>query len=505
MIIPKFIIDQSIINAEIRVINSLLSQQRQLKQTLILYLEKISEGILNANDDQDSTSLVSCLNGIKMSFENIKGNIDTLLELRAFLEESSKLSAYDSKYFEKYNEDYIKIFEKISEDNIFYYTFMESILKYMSVVFDEAPPAKEKEPIIEDTKDDAQETEEEVIETYDFNLKDMVAEELLKETSLLEEFAAIAQATLEQFEEIQEKETASNTTDVENNNNTSVIDIKDDIFLEDTIINNELNISESTEEETKNLEDSLFTPVYIEELENDFDNLYENSDNSNMDTEEETFFDDTISDIEDPNEPPFIPEEITETEMTNKIQEELEEELNKVLIKDNNSKSKKKNSSKKSKKKKKQKDYTVIEDEDDNVFDSNTEIDPFKEKILLFSEKNNNIILPFSTEDLEEFFTSNPSKYTSMQDIIDKEYTLPFDIFKNPASARFKETYYLAKHKSNLSVSKATALASELYFNSQVDPVIIRACKNIDELYSYLACLERNHLEEFKPFKIIYN
>ena len=83
MIIPKFIIDQSIINAEIRVINSLLSQQRQLKQTLILYLEKISEGILNANDDQDSTSLVSCLNGIKMSFENIKGNIDTLLELRA--------------------------------------------------------------------------------------------------------------------------------------------------------------------------------------------------------------------------------------------------------------------------------------------------------------------------------------------------------------------------------------------------------------------------------------
>ena len=38
MIIPKFIIDQSIINAEIRVINSLLSQQRQLKQTLIFFL-----------------------------------------------------------------------------------------------------------------------------------------------------------------------------------------------------------------------------------------------------------------------------------------------------------------------------------------------------------------------------------------------------------------------------------------------------------------------------------
>ena len=29
-------------------------------------------------------------------------------------------------------------------------------------------------------------------------------------------------------------------------------------------------------------------------------------------------------------------------------------------------------------------------------------------------------------EDLEEYFSSNPSKYSSMQDIIDKEYTLPF-------------------------------------------------------------------------------
>lgn len=498
MIIPKFIIDQSIINAEIRVINSLLSQQRQLKQTLILYLEKISEGILNANDDQDSTSLVSCLNGIKMSFENIKGNIDTLLELRSFLEEASKLRAYDSKYFEKYNEDYIKIFEKISEDNIFYYSFMESILKYMSVVFEEVPPAEE-EPIIEDTKDDTQETEEEVIETYDFNLKDMVAEELLKETSLLEEFAAIAQATLEQFEEIQEKESSIN---IEINNDTNpVIEIKDDIYLEDTIIDDNLNVSESTEIETKNEEESLFTTVSLEELENNFDALYDNSNESNNDLEKETFFDDTIS-IEEPNEPSFIPEELSNDESTNKIEQELEEELNKVLTSD--TKSNNKNSSKKNKKKKKQKDYTVIDD-DENLLDLNVEHNPFKEKILLFSEKNNNIILPFSTEDLEEFFTSNPSKYTSMQDIIDKEYTLPYDVFKNPASARFKETYYLAKHKSNLSVSKATALASELYFNSQVDPVIIRACKNIDELYSYLACLERNHLDEFKYFKIVYN
>ena len=240
----------------------------------------------------------------------------------------------------------------------------------------------------------------------------------------------------------------------------------------------------------------------LDELENNFDTIYDNSNesnDSNNDIEKETFFDDTIS-IEEPNEPSFIPEELSSEESTNKIEQELEEELNKVLSSD--TKSNNKNSSKKKKKKKKQKDYTVIDDEETVL---NVEPDPFRENILLFSEKNNNIILPFSTEDLEEFFTNNPSKYSSMQDIIDKEYTLPYDVFKNPASARFKETYYLAKHKSNLSVSKATALASELYFNSQVDPVIIRACKNIDELYSYLACLERNHLDEFKYFKIVYN
>ena len=68
MIIPKFIIDQSIINAEIRVLNSLLCQQRQLKKTLVLYLEKISDSILNATDMEDATSLVSCLDGIKKKF-----------------------------------------------------------------------------------------------------------------------------------------------------------------------------------------------------------------------------------------------------------------------------------------------------------------------------------------------------------------------------------------------------------------------------------------------------
>lgn len=61
MIVSKFVIDKNIINNEIKVLNNVLNQQRQLKKTLLLYLEKISEGIYNATDPQDSNSLISCL------------------------------------------------------------------------------------------------------------------------------------------------------------------------------------------------------------------------------------------------------------------------------------------------------------------------------------------------------------------------------------------------------------------------------------------------------------
>ena len=100
--------------------------------------------------------------------------------------------------------------------------------------------------------------------------------------------------------------------------------------------------------------------------------------------------------------------------------------------------------------------------------------------------------------------SNNPEKYSSIQDIIGKEYTVPLKNFKNHAISRFKETYNLAKNKSGFSVLKSLSLANELLFASNVDPVIIRACKNINELYIYLSCLEDNILNEFRCFKIVY-
>ena len=313
MIGSKFILDENIINDELDTLNNILNQQRQLKKTLFLYLEKLSESLSNATDTHDTTSLISCLETIKKNFENIKENIDKIKELKKYLLDSLKLDFFDPIYFEKYNKDFKSLFNKISEDNIFYYTFMESILKHMTVNFP------------------------------DFN---------------------------------------SNT-------------IKD--------------ISNSIE----------LTPNVVSE------------------------------------------KVLDETEIKNKI--------NKLQ---------------------------------NNINHENLHLN---ENVLLVSEKNKNVVLPYSTVELELFFSDHPEKYSSIQDIVDKEYTLPLKYYKHAAISRFKEAFYLARKKSKLSFLKSLSLANEVFFNSNLNPAIITACRNVDELYIYLSCLDDNALDKFNCFKIVYD
>lgn len=306
MIGSKFVIDKNIINDELETLNNILYQQRQLKKTLLLYLEKLSEGLSNATDPHDATSLISCLETIKKSFENIKSNIDKIIELKKYLLDSLKINFYDPTYFEKYNKEFKEFFNKVSEDNVFYYTFMESIIKYMTVSFPEVNSNFAK---------------------YGFNSP--------------------------------------------KSNNLS------------------------------------------------------------------------------------------------------KEDLNKSKI-----------------------DYSS----DD--FENNLHLN---ENVLFVSEKNKNVVLPYSTIELEIFFSDHPEKYSSIQDIVDKEYTLPLKYYKHAAISRFKEAFYLARKKSKLSFFKALSLANEVFFNSNLNPAIITACRNIDELYIYLSCLDDNVLDQFNCFKIVYD
>ena len=126
------------------------------------------------------------------------------------------------------------------------------------------------------------------------------------------------------------------------------------------------------------------------------------------------------------------------------------------------------------------------------------------ENTLIISENRKKIILPYKIENLKEKLLQNQDLYSSLDDVIDKNYTLPIEYYRFTPIARFKEGFKLVKEKAKGSKIKALALGFELFTNYNLHPAIITACNSIDELDIYLACLEENNLDDFPFFNIIY-
>lgn len=122
---------------------------------------------------------------------------------------------------------------------------------------------------------------------------------------------------------------------------------------------------------------------------------------------------------------------------------------------------------------------------------------------LLISQKQNKVFLPYNVSELKEKLYKN-KKYNNIQEIINNEYIIPFDRYKNSIISRFKEAYNLMRKKEKASITDSLDLALELSFNSLLNPAIITACKNLDELDIYLDCLSSNELDKFNIFKIKY-
>ena len=127
------------------------------------------------------------------------------------------------------------------------------------------------------------------------------------------------------------------------------------------------------------------------------------------------------------------------------------------------------------------------------------------ENTLIISEKKGKIFLPYTLSLLNDILMDNPEKYSSIEDVIEKEFTLPFESFKNPAIARFREAFKLIRKKEKESVKDAFDLGMELLFNYDLHPAIISGCKNIDELDIYLDYLETNEIDKFDCFKIVFD
>ncbi|MBP3596269.1 MAG: hypothetical protein J6J60_02555 [Clostridia bacterium] len=124
--------------------------------------------------------------------------------------------------------------------------------------------------------------------------------------------------------------------------------------------------------------------------------------------------------------------------------------------------------------------------------------------VLKISEKTGYVYLPYLVKDLQKIVQENPKKYSSLKDLIKKNYVIPIKYYRNSSSARFKEAYKLIRKREKGNIIEALNLAFELFLNYNLNPAIISACRNLDELDIYLDCLKDNEIEQFYCFDIIY-
>lgn len=122
---------------------------------------------------------------------------------------------------------------------------------------------------------------------------------------------------------------------------------------------------------------------------------------------------------------------------------------------------------------------------------------------LVVSEKSKKVFLPFTKNEISLYLEQYPNSYTSLKDVIRKEFVLSLDYYiKHPVIARFREAYSLIRDREAKSVIDAFKFAIDIMFRYELNPVIIAACKTQEQLEHYMACLEKNKLDDFKDFEI---
>ena len=124
-------------------------------------------------------------------------------------------------------------------------------------------------------------------------------------------------------------------------------------------------------------------------------------------------------------------------------------------------------------------------------------------RTLLISAETQKVYLPYTIEDVMKKLNSS-TEYQTPKEVIENEYTLPLSTFKMPIISRFKEAYRFMRVKEKSSIYAAIDLGLELMFNSNLNPAVIRAAKDLKELNIYLDCLYENEVDKFDCFKIVY-
>lgn len=125
---------------------------------------------------------------------------------------------------------------------------------------------------------------------------------------------------------------------------------------------------------------------------------------------------------------------------------------------------------------------------------------------LIISERKNKVYLPYKITELMKYVESYPNVYESLANVVEQEFILPFNYFsKHPFKSRFTETYNLIRNREGYSAMSAIQFGLKLIPKTNLNPVVIAACKNQTELKSLLYHLDEDDLNNFKYFNIIFD
>lgn len=471
-------------------LNTLLEQQRHIKKTLLAYLEKISAYINNSNSPENAATITPRLADVQDIFENIKNIIDKILELKQFLENVSNSSSSSVITFEKYYETQLELEKQIYKNNDLYNSFIENTKSFITLDLSDLDFSIPEAFFITDELENKEQTEEKYFDEFSAVEDVTISSEIVEETNTSTN--ETINTTTDNNEEIVVEEITESSESIE-----TIENPEENTFLEDTPVidktpiliedNSDISKELSNDDSAPFMEDTIIESNFEEEpslLEASDDSV---SDNSNNEIPDEVLEENNnvvldktaTTPIEENKE--IQNEESTDSSITSTAFMEdtiVEEELS-------------------------QEPPIEIEKPDTPIVAEVDEELSLVEKTLFINEYNNTAILPYSILDLEEYFSDNPEKYSSLHDIIDQEYTVSLNNYVNNSITRFKETYKLAKSKSNLSVLESLNFAKKVFNIDNVQPVVIAACSNIDELSSYIDCLENDNLNSFEYFKII--
>ena len=126
-------------------------------------------------------------------------------------------------------------------------------------------------------------------------------------------------------------------------------------------------------------------------------------------------------------------------------------------------------------------------------------------KNLIISKRKNQIFLPYTVDEIDNYMRYYPGSYVSSSDVVKKEFTINYSaLFKHQYRARFEETYNLMRNRENKGIIFSFINALRITLKRKLNPAIIAACKSKKELKRYLICLKRNELENFDEFNTIY-